>query len=152
MCLIGKKYPETLDAFYLSRLPGIASLITWQVILSHILYIIMLWLVYIIGVYVMAGLHPLYISYDPFTLSVYILWPVYTLCVLYVTYSPLTPSVLLLTRISTGTFEEERAGKRMKLPIPETWETQISMRGNKAEVWEQLLGETSSWLIIPTYC
>lgn len=59
MCLIGKKYPKTLDEFYRSRLPG--------------------------------------------------------------------------------TFEEERAGKRMKLPIPETWETQVSMKGNKASTWEQLL-------------
>ena len=33
----------------------------------------------------------------------------------------------------------ERAGKRMKLAVPETWETQVSARGNKAEVWEELL-------------
>ena len=39
-----------------------------------------------------------------------------------------------------GTFEEERAGKRMKLPVPETWETQVSLKGNKASTWEQLLG------------
>ncbi|XP_013407026.1 telomerase protein component 1 isoform X1 [Lingula anatina] len=59
MCLIGKRYPETLEEFYKSRLPG-----TW---------------------------------------------------------------------------DEERAGKRMKLPTPETWETQVSMKGNKAEVWQDLL-------------
>ena len=38
-----------------------------------------------------------------------------------------------------GEFESDRAGKRMKLPIPETWEKQISMHGNKASVWEQLI-------------
>lgn len=28
----------------------------------------------------------------------------------------------------------------MKLPIPETWETQVSLKGNKAKTWEDLLG------------
>ncbi|KAK3095524.1 hypothetical protein FSP39_015646 [Pinctada imbricata] len=59
MCLIGKKYPSTLEAFYKARLPG-----TW---------------------------------------------------------------------------EEERSGKRMKLPVPETWETQVSLKGNKASTWEDLI-------------
>ncbi|XP_022100533.1 telomerase protein component 1-like [Acanthaster planci] len=59
MCLVGKKYPESLEAFYKTRLPG-----TW----------------------------------DP-----------------------------------------DRAGKRMKLPTPETWETQVSLKGNKASIWEQLI-------------
>jgi len=39
----------------------------------------------------------------------------------------------------SGSFEEERAGKRMKLPVPETWETMISLKGNKAHVWEELI-------------
>ena len=39
-----------------------------------------------------------------------------------------------------GVFDHERAGKRMKLPTPETWETQVSMKGNKKETWESLLG------------
>ncbi|WAR22045.1 TEP1-like protein, partial [Mya arenaria] len=38
-----------------------------------------------------------------------------------------------------GTFDEERAGKRMKLPVPETWETQVSLKGNKAATWQELL-------------
>ncbi|XP_063952437.1 telomerase protein component 1-like isoform X2 [Lytechinus pictus] len=38
-----------------------------------------------------------------------------------------------------GTWDAERAGKRMKLPTPETWETQVSLKGNKAPVWEQLI-------------
>ena len=42
-----------------------------------------------------------------------------------------------------GTWEEVRAGKRMKLPTPETWETQLAMHGNKKEVWHSLLGEGS---------
>lgn len=41
---------------------------------------------------------------------------------------------------------QEKAGKRMKLPIPETWETQVSLKGNKPSTWEQLLGEQlKSW-------
>ena len=39
-----------------------------------------------------------------------------------------------------GTFDETRAGKRMKLPTPETWETQVSLKGNKALTWEDLIG------------
>jgi telomerase protein component 1 len=39
-----------------------------------------------------------------------------------------------------GVWDESRAGKRMKLKIPETWETQVSMHGNKASIWEQLIG------------
>lgn len=39
-----------------------------------------------------------------------------------------------------GTWEEERSGKRMKLPVPETWETQVSLKGNKASTWEDLIG------------
>jgi hypothetical protein len=38
-----------------------------------------------------------------------------------------------------GIFDSEKAGKRMKLPVPETWETQLSLKGNKASVWEQLI-------------
>ncbi|GBL79077.1 Telomerase protein component 1 [Araneus ventricosus] len=59
MCLIGKKYPETAEAFRKSKLPGI--------------------------------------------------------------------------------WDSRRAGQRMKLPVPETWETQISAHGNKPEIWEQLI-------------
>eukprot|EP01130_Rhizamoeba_saxonica_P017056 TRINITY_DN8098_c0_g1_i1.p1 TRINITY_DN8098_c0_g1~~TRINITY_DN8098_c0_g1_i1.p1 ORF type:complete len:2262 (-),score=513.74 TRINITY_DN8098_c0_g1_i1:41-6826(-) len=38
-----------------------------------------------------------------------------------------------------GEFEPERAGKRMKLPTPETWETLLSEKGNKASTWEELI-------------
>lgn len=38
-----------------------------------------------------------------------------------------------------GIFDSQKSNTRMKLPIPETWETQISMKGNKASVWEQLI-------------
>ena len=38
-----------------------------------------------------------------------------------------------------GTWEQDRAGKRMKLPTPETWETQVSTKGNKAKTWEDLI-------------
>ena len=40
-----------------------------------------------------------------------------------------------------GQWEEEKSGKRMKLPVPETWETQVSLKGNKASTWEDLLGK-----------
>jgi len=39
----------------------------------------------------------------------------------------------------TGKFDPQRAGKRMKLPVPETWETLVSAKGNKAETWEELI-------------
>ena len=38
-----------------------------------------------------------------------------------------------------GVWDQERAGKRMKLPTPETWETQVSTKGNKAKTWEDLI-------------
>ena len=47
-----------------------------------------------------------------------------------------------------GTYEEERAGKRMKLPTPETWETQVSLRGNKARTWEDLIGKGSHHTLV----
>ena len=38
-------------------------------------------------------------------------------------------------------FDPSQAHKRMKIPVPETWETQVSAYGNKAEVWERLIKE-----------
>ncbi len=38
-----------------------------------------------------------------------------------------------------GAWDQDRAGKRMKLATPETWETQVSMKGNKASTWQQLI-------------
>ena len=40
-----------------------------------------------------------------------------------------------------GQFDDASCGKRMKLETPETWETQVSIHGNKAEIWEKLIGE-----------
>ena len=40
-----------------------------------------------------------------------------------------------------GLFDQMMAGKRMKLKTPVTWETQISLKGNKASVWEMLIDE-----------
>eukprot|EP01116_Phalansterium_solitarium_P003943 TRINITY_DN1478_c0_g1_i1.p2 TRINITY_DN1478_c0_g1~~TRINITY_DN1478_c0_g1_i1.p2 ORF type:complete len:706 (+),score=379.58 TRINITY_DN1478_c0_g1_i1:128-2245(+) len=39
----------------------------------------------------------------------------------------------------SGVFDASRANKRMKLPTPETWETQLSALGNKHTTWESLL-------------
>ncbi|PNJ36161.1 TEP1 isoform 3 [Pongo abelii] len=38
-----------------------------------------------------------------------------------------------------GPWDPSRAGKRMKLSRPETWERELSLRGNKASVWEELI-------------
>ncbi|XP_006883338.1 PREDICTED: telomerase protein component 1 [Elephantulus edwardii] len=38
-----------------------------------------------------------------------------------------------------GPWDSSKAGKRMKLPQPETWERVLSLRGNKAAVWEELI-------------
>ncbi len=36
-------------------------------------------------------------------------------------------------------FEEPKVGKRMHLPVPITWETELSAKGNKPEVWSELI-------------
>lgn len=41
----------------------------------------------------------------------------------------------------SGSWDHTKAGTRMKLPIPITWETQISAYGNKHSVWESLIGK-----------
>ncbi|XP_062944572.1 telomerase protein component 1 isoform X2 [Cynocephalus volans] len=38
-----------------------------------------------------------------------------------------------------GPWDPSKAGKRMKLSRPETWERELSLRGNKAAVWEELI-------------
>eukprot|EP00071_Canis_lupus_P050235 XP_022283792.1 telomerase protein component 1 isoform X2 [Canis lupus familiaris] len=38
-----------------------------------------------------------------------------------------------------GPWDPSRAGKRMKLLRPETWEREVSLRGNRAAVWEELI-------------
>ena len=38
-----------------------------------------------------------------------------------------------------GTFDAARAGRRMRLPVPETWETLVALRGNTAATWETLI-------------
>jgi telomerase protein component 1 len=38
-----------------------------------------------------------------------------------------------------GVFDHTKAGTRMKLPTPETWETLVSEKGNKASTWEELI-------------
>lgn len=51
---------------------------------------------------------------------------------------PLTLQEFYQSRLP-GNFEEELAGKRMKLKTPETWETQVAMKGNKPSTWQDLL-------------
>lgn len=38
-----------------------------------------------------------------------------------------------------GLFDPSRSGKRIKLPVPETWETLLAAKGNCAEAWEELI-------------
>ncbi|XP_031217755.1 telomerase protein component 1 [Mastomys coucha] len=38
-----------------------------------------------------------------------------------------------------GPWDSSRAGQRMKLRRPETWERELSLRGNQAAVWEELI-------------
>ncbi|XP_039262627.2 telomerase protein component 1-like [Styela clava] len=38
-----------------------------------------------------------------------------------------------------GTWDSALSGKRMKLEVPETWETQVSSKGNLAKTWQDLL-------------
>ena len=52
---------------------------------------------------------------------------------------PETSDEFYISRLP-GVWDPDKAGKRMKLPTPETWETQVSMKGNKAATWEDLLG------------
>ena len=40
-------------------------------------------------------------------------------------------------------FDPQLAGKRLKVPIPKTWETELSTIGNKPAVWESLLEKNS---------
>lgn len=45
-----------------------------------------------------------------------------------------------------GVWEREKAGKRMKLQEPETWERLLSREGNKAATWEKLIGTNKAFL------
>jgi len=38
-----------------------------------------------------------------------------------------------------GQWQPNLAGTRMKFPVPETWETLLSQKGNKASTWEELI-------------
>ncbi|KAL6103821.1 tep1 [Pungitius sinensis] len=42
-----------------------------------------------------------------------------------------------------GSWDRERAGQRMKLREPETWERLLSLEGNKAATWEKLIDNKS---------
>ncbi|GCC45869.1 hypothetical protein chiPu_0030127, partial [Chiloscyllium punctatum] len=44
-----------------------------------------------------------------------------------------------------GPWDSRRSGKRMKLQLPESWERELSLHGNRAEVWERLIGTGSWW-------
>ena len=54
---------------------------------------------------------------------------------------PEDPEAFRRTRLS-GIWDQDRAGKRMKLPTPLTWETEVSTRGNKSATWEKLIDQS----------
>lgn len=64
--------------------------------------------------------------------------PVYHIMCLIGKKYPEDPEAFRRTRLP-GIWNQDMAGKRMRLPTPETWETQVSMKGNKAHVWEELI-------------
>ncbi|XP_057189566.1 telomerase protein component 1 [Triplophysa rosa] len=43
----------------------------------------------------------------------------------------------------SGVWDRERAGERMKLKQPDTWERKLSQEGNKAATWEKLIDSRS---------
>ncbi len=49
----------------------------------------------------------------------------------------------------SGVWERERAGKRMKLKQPDTWECKLSQEGNKAATWEKLIGVEEGYALGP---
>ena len=61
----------------------------------------------------------------------------YVMCLLGKRY-PEDPETFRRSRLP-GMWDQDRAGKRMKLATPETWETQVSTKGNKAKTWEDLI-------------
>ena len=61
----------------------------------------------------------------------------YVMCLVGKKY-PEDPEAFRKSRLQ-GVWDQDRAGKRMKLPTPETWETQVSTKGNKASTWQDLI-------------
>ena len=61
----------------------------------------------------------------------------HVMCLVGKTY-PEDPEAFRRSRLP-GTWDQDKAGKRMKLSTPETWETQVSLKGNKAGTWEELI-------------
>ena len=53
---------------------------------------------------------------------------------------PITAEAFAESPLSiNGEFNPELAGKRMKIPTPETWETILSKKGNNTACWESLI-------------
>ncbi|XP_068460550.1 telomerase protein component 1 [Clinocottus analis] len=55
---------------------------------------------------------------------------------------PADPKTFIRSGIK-GSWDRERAGQRMKLKVPETWERLLSLEGNKAATWEKLIDNNS---------
>lgn len=51
---------------------------------------------------------------------------------------PETQEQFYRSRLS-GLWDENQAGKRMKVPTPYTWETQLAAKGNNSDTWKELI-------------
>lgn len=51
---------------------------------------------------------------------------------------PETQEQFYRSRLS-GLWDESQAGKRMKVPTPYTWETQLAAKGNNSDTWKELI-------------
>jgi telomerase protein component 1 len=66
--------------------------------------------------------------------------PADTVCSIIGVRYPASEEEFQATSLAEGAaFDPSRAGKRMKIPTPVTWETELSARGNCAQVWEELI-------------
>lgn len=43
----------------------------------------------------------------------------------------------------TKEFDDDRAGEKFRIPVPKTWETELSEKGNTPEVWQDLVKSKS---------
>ncbi|KAH3757178.1 telomerase protein component 1 [Pelomyxa schiedti] len=63
--------------------------------------------------------------------------PYHVMCILGKKY-PTTEEEFKRNRLP-GEFQPKLAGTRMKFPVPETWETLLSQKGNRSSTWEELI-------------
>ena len=65
------------------------------------------------------------------------------MCILGKKYPNTYASFMASELTNIADFDERMRGKRMKIPTPTTWETELSHSGNLPEVWEKLIHSRS---------